>query len=92
MLTYKCQLVGINVVTTEESHTSKCSFLDSEPIHHHEKYAGRRIKRGMFRSASGKLINADLNGAYNIIKKVAPGAFAKGVEDVAVHPIALAIN
>lgn len=92
MLTYKAQMVGINVVTTEESHTSKCSFLDNEPICHHDAYAGRRIKRGMFRSATGKLINADLNGAYNIIRKVAPGAFAKGVEDVAVHPMALAIN
>ena len=92
MLTYKCQLVGINVVVTEESHTSKCSFLDLEPIRHHDKYAGRRIKRGMFRSATGKLINADLNGAYNIIRKVAPSAFANGVEDVAVHPVALAMN
>jgi putative transposase len=92
MLTYKCQLVGINVVVTEESHTSKCSFLDMESIGHHDRYQGKRIKRGMFRSATGKLINADLNGAYNIIRKVAPSAFANGVEDVAVHPVALAIN
>lgn len=92
MLTYKAQLVGINVVVTEESHTSKCSFLDSEPIRHQDSYAGRRIHRGMFRSASGKLINADLNGAYNIILKVAPSAFANGVEDVAVHPVVLTIK
>lgn len=92
MLTYKCELVGINVVLTEESHTSKCSFLDLEPICHHKTYMGRRIHRGMFRSATGRLINADLNGAYNIIRKVAPSAFANGVEDVAVHPMALAIN
>lgn len=92
MLTYKAQLVGINVVVTEESHTSKCSFLDGEPIHHHDSYAGRRIHRGMFRSATGKLINADLNGAYNIILKVAPSAFANGVEDVAVHPVVLTIK
>lgn len=92
MITYKCQLVGIAVVVTEESYTSKCSFLDNEPICHHETYAGRRTERGMFRSFTGKLINADVNGAYNIIRKVSPGAFAKGVEDVAVHPVALAIN
>ncbi len=92
MLTYKAALVGINVVVTEESHTSKCSFLDMEPIGHHGTYQGKRIKRGMFRSSTGKLINADLNGAYNIIRKVAPSAFANGVEDVAVHPVALAIN
>lgn len=71
---------------------NEIAFLDLEPIRHHDKYAGRRIKRGMFRSATGRLINADLNGAYNIIRKVAPSAFANGVEDVAVHPVALAIN
>lgn len=92
MVTYKCQLVGINLVVTEESHTSKCSFLDMESIGHHDHYQGKRIKRGMFRTATGKLINADLNGAYNIIQKVAPSAFVNGVEDVAVHPVALAIN
>ncbi len=71
MLTYKAQLVGIRVITTEESHTSKCSFLDREEIGHHEHYLGKRIKRGMFRSQFGTLINADCNGAYNIIRKVA---------------------
>ncbi len=92
MLTYKAELVGIKVVLTEESHTSKCSFLDMEPICHQEKYAGKRIKRGLFRSSMGKLINADLNGAYNIIRKVAPGAFSQGVEGVVVHPLPLGIN
>lgn len=92
MLTYKAELVGIKVVLTEESHTSKCSFLDMEPICHQEKYAGKRIKRGLFRSSMGKLINADLNGAYNIIRKVAPGAFSQGVEGVVVHPSPLGAN
>lgn len=92
MLTYKAELVGIKVVLTEESHTSKCSFLDMEPVKHQEKYQGKRIKRGLFRSALGKLINADLNGAYNIIRKVAPEAFSQGVEGVVVHPLPLGIN
>lgn len=92
MLTYKAELVGINVVLTEESHTSKCSFLDLEPIHHHETYLGKRIRRGLFRSSTGKLINADLNGACNIIRKVAPGAFSQGVEGVVVHPLPLGVN
>ncbi len=92
MLTYKAELVGIKVVLTEESHTSKCSFLDMEPICHQEKYAGKRIKRGLFRSSMGKLINADLNGAYNIIRKVAPGAFSQGVEGAVVHPSPLGVN
>jgi len=83
LLTYKAKLVGIEVIVTEESYTSKCSFLDREPIKKHETYVGKRIKRGIFRSATGKLINADVNGAYNIIRKVAPKAFqqAEGVED-----------
>ena len=89
MLTYKCEWVGIKVVLTEESHTSKSSFLDLEPVRHHENYQGKRIKRGLFRSSTGKLINADLNGAYNIIRKVAPDAFCEGVEGVVVHPLPL---
>ena len=69
-LEYKCKLEGINVITTEESYTSKCSFLDNEPLRKHSTYKGKRIKRGLFRSAKGKLINADLNGSLNILRKV----------------------
>ncbi|PHJ73479.1 hypothetical protein VF03_16525, partial [Nostoc linckia z2] len=47
-----------------ESYTSKCSFLDLEPIKKHEQYLGRRIKRGLFRSNSGKIYSADLNGSH----------------------------
>lgn len=92
MLTYKCELVGIRVITSNESHTSKCSFLDNEPICHQEVYAGRRVKRGLFRSATGKLINADLNGALNIIRKVIPAAFGEGIEGAAVHPLPFGIK
>jgi len=88
MLTYKAKLVGIAVILTEESYTSKCSFLDNEPIGKHEHYEGKRIKRGLFRSQFGKLINADVNGSYNIIRKVAPKSF-EGVEGVVVHPVQL---
>jgi putative transposase len=63
---YKAEEKGINVILQEESHTSKCSFLDNEYIEHHEKYVGKRFKRGLFRSAKGIIINADLNGVYNI--------------------------
>jgi transposase, IS605 orfB family len=69
-LEYKCKLEGINVILTEESYTSKCSFLDNEPLEKQDSYLGKRIKRGLFRSAKNKLINADLNGALNILKKV----------------------
>jgi putative transposase len=90
MLTYKAELVGIQVILTNESHTSKCSFLDDEPICHHEQYAGKRIKRGLFRAASGQLINADVNGAYNILRKAIPGAFGQGKAGVVVHPVGTA--
>lgn len=86
MLKYKCQKHGINVVTNEESYTSKCSFLDYEEIKKHDEYLGKRIKRGLFKTKNGLLVNADVNGSYNIIRKVFPNAFVDGIEDVAVHP------
>jgi putative transposase len=87
MLTYKAGLVGIQVILTNESHTSKCSFLDDEPICHHKQYLGRRIKRGLFQAADGRLINADVNGAYNILRKAIPNAFGNGKVGVVVHPV-----
>ena len=72
MLTYKAQLHGIRVIVQDESYTSKCSFLDDEPIKKHETYAGKRIKRGLFRSAKNVLVNADINGALNILRKAVP--------------------
>ena len=70
MISYKCKLQGINVILTEESYTSKCSFMDSEQIKKHSDYKGKRIKRGLFKTATKKLINADLNGSLNILRKV----------------------
>lgn len=70
MLSYKCKLVGIAVIMTEESYTSKCSFIDNEEMKHNEVYKGKRVKRGLFRTNKGKFINADLNGSLNIMRKV----------------------
>ena len=70
MIAYKCLLKGITVVLTEESYTSRCSFIDNEPIKKHESFKGKRMKRGLFKSEKGLLINADLNGALNILRKV----------------------
>lgn len=92
MVKYKCELEGINVVLNEESYTSKCSFIDGEQICKHETYMGRRIKRGLFKSANGKYINADVNGSYNIMRKAIPNVFANGIEDVGVHPLVLTIK
>lgn len=88
-LQYKCEEVGIKVVLTEESYTSKCSFLDMEEIKKQKQYKGKRIKRGLFQSEKGILINADVNGAYNIMRKVFPKAFANGIEGVGLHPVKL---
>ncbi len=75
MLKYKCELFGIEVVLQEESYTSKSSFLDLDYICTYglddEKYnpSGKRIKRGLYKTIDGKLINADVNGSLNILRK-----------------------
>lgn len=65
---YKGLMEGIEVLVTQEAYTSKCSALDLEPICKHENYVGKRKKRGLFITATGKLINADCNGALNIAR------------------------
>ncbi len=92
MITYKAQDVGIRVIQVREDYTSKCSFLDNEPIRKRSKYEGERVARGLYRSKNGIFINSDVNGAYNIIKKEVPNAFSQkvtvdGIEDVGLHPV-----
>jgi putative transposase len=91
MLRYKAELVGIQVMVSEESYTSTCSFLDLEPVGKHEVYAGKRVKRGLFRASDGRCLNADINGAYNILRKVVPNAFGNGIGGVVVHPVRIAL-
>jgi putative transposase len=86
-LNYKATEQGITVIKQEESHSSKCSFLDKEPIEHHDNYLGRRITSGLFKSQQGTIINADVNGAYNILKKAFLDAVdADRIETVGLHP------
>ena len=89
MVKYKCELEGISFVTTEESYTSGTSLLDDELPIKYNYNKSRRLKRGLFKSNKGILINADLNGACQIIKKVFPKAFADRIEGVALHPVRL---
>ena len=70
MLLYKCQMCGIECICNEESYTSKCDALVMEEVGKHEEYVGKRVKRGLFQSAVGQLVNADVNGALNIMRKV----------------------
>jgi len=88
-LTYKCENVGIQLIETEESYTSGTSFLDGEQPNKNNYNKERRIYRGLFKSNGGELINADLNGSYQIIKKVFPDAFINGIEGVGLHPVRL---
>ncbi len=84
---YKAENVGIKVILTEESYTSGTSFLDNElPVK--EFYnKSRRVFRGLFKSNIGKLINADLNGAFQIMRKVFPNVKADGIEGIGLCPI-----
>lgn len=79
MLEYKCKLVGITVIRQQEAYTSKCSFMDNEQIKKRKEYVGKRVKRGLFKTRNGKLINADVNGSLNILKK-AVGEFQYPIE------------
>ena len=85
---YKAEEKGIELREQEEAHTSKCSFLDNESVEHHKEYVGNRKSRGIFRTAKGILVNADVNAGYNIIKKAILKAFnADKIEGVALHPL-----
>ena len=74
-LKYKCQLEGINVIEQEESYTSKVSFFDNDFIPTYQvngelfKSSGKRIKRGLYKTSSGLVLNADINGSLNIMRK-----------------------
>lgn len=92
MIAYKANLEGIEVVKREESYTSKCSFLDNESICKHKTYSGKRIHRGLFKSKNGRLINADLNGALNILKKEIPNAYNGYGIEVCSTPLVLTIK
>lgn len=75
-LEYLCELNGIIFVKQEESYTSKASFWDKDdiPVYNADNpqkyhFGGKRIKRGLYRTSNGKLLNADVNGALNILRK-----------------------
>ena len=75
-LTYLSQYYGIRLIKQEESYTSKASFFDKDDIPSFTKgdekeyvFSGKRIKRGLYKTSTGNIINADVNGALNILKK-----------------------
>lgn len=88
LLTYKFEQENGIVVVTEESYTSKASTLDLDEIPKFSKcdktkpvFSGKRVKRGLYKTAKGLLINADINGALGIIRKVTKNSLDDLVED-----------
>lgn len=89
-LMFKLGEAGIDVVIHEESYTSKCSFLDDELIKKHDIYLGKRVHRGLFKTQAGRFVNADINGAANIMKKVVSNVLkTKEIVGGIVHPLML---
>jgi putative transposase len=85
-IVYKARTYGIQTILTEESYTSGTSFLDGEEPIKKNYNKSRRLTRGLFKSEKGVMINADVNGSYQIIKKAIPNAF-DGIEGVGLHPV-----
>jgi putative transposase len=102
LLTYKAELVGITVIVTEESYTSRASFLDRDVLPTYDptqgseqedkpRFSGRRDGR-WYRVKGRAPIHSDVNGSYNIGRKVFPTAFdGLGIEATAVRPRRLAV-
>jgi putative transposase len=102
LLTYKAELVGITVLLTEESYTSCASFLDRDVLPTYDptqgpeqeekpRFSGRRDGR-WYRVKGRAPVHSDVNGSYNIGRKVFPTAFdGRGIEATAVRPRRLAV-
>ena len=83
----------MKVIITEESYTSQSSVLDGDYLPKHgdkkPKFKGKRIARGLYRTHKNKLLNPDVNGSFNIIKKVIPDVFDQGIKGLPFNPVAI---
>jgi putative transposase len=90
-ISYKAEENGIKVITTSEEYTSKSSFIDNDMLPNkfgNYKFSGKRIERGLYKSKDGILINADVNGSFNILRKCIPEfVYNDRIEGVSLHPI-----
>lgn len=88
---YKARENGIQVFRISEEYTSKASFLDGDEFKK-DSFSGRRIRRGLYKSQNGTIINADVNGSYNILRKCNPEIlWYDWIEGVSLHPIRINI-
>jgi len=97
MITYKAESLGIQVVLTEESYTSKASALHRDILPTYSKvnsekhlFSGKRVSRGLYKSGRG-LVNADVNGAFNIIRKVVRDDSIQRIEGYS-NPVSVAVR
>lgn len=92
---YKAEEKGIRIIEVDEKYTSKASFIDNDELPDkigEYQFSGKRIYRGLYKSKDGILINADVNGSYNILRKGNPGfKYDDRIKDVSLHPIRLNI-
>lgn len=98
-LQYLCGRYGIRYIEQEESYTSKASYLDQDelPVYKAEQpytgaFSGKRICRGLYRSADGTIINADVNGAANILRKVSGYDFSLPNSGCLAHPLRISFS
>ena len=92
MLKYKSERQGLRFIIVNESHTSKCSSYDLEEVCHHDNYVGKRVKRGLFKTKEGIFLNADINGSYNIMRKVKGDAVMPLYTGLGYNPVKKFIN
>ena len=86
-LEYKCKETGIDLIETEEGYTSGTSFLDDELPIKGNYNKSRRVYRGLFKSNNGEYINADVNGAFQIMRKVFSNVKADEIVGAYSHPV-----
>ena len=93
---YKGLENGIKVSIIEEQYTSKSSFIDNDIIptkFGDYNFSGNRVKRGLYKSKDGKLINADVNGSYNILRKGnTEFKYNDSIKGISLYPVKINIS
>lgn len=98
-LSFLCERYGIHYIQQEESYTSKSSYLDKDelPVYKAEQpytgsFSGKRIYRGLYRSSDGTILNADVNGAANILRKVSGCSYELPSSGCLAHPLRISFS